>query len=186
MKNLYLGNHKKGEIEIIEEVEVFRNEFVTHYNDKVIFPNGTKGRYLRSVWNAPYGVMVIAIKEEKLLLIRNFRHEKRQWTWEIIKGFGEVDLLPSDCAKKELIEETGYTSDILIEYKKFPDNGLECTLYVAKCLKEISGGVKEDGEAISDVAFFSKESASELIRSEECIDPVTLFVLSEFIADKFN
>ena len=75
---VYKGDSRKGEIEILEEREVFRNRYATLNNDTVLFPSGTTGEYLRFRWNAPYGVMVFARNPNgDLLLIRNFRHETR-------------------------------------------------------------------------------------------------------------
>jgi len=107
---MYKGNYKKGEIEIVQENVEFRNKYATLYNDDVIFPSGINGKYLRFVWNAPYGVIVFP-KDTKgrLLLVKNFRHENRAWSWEVPKGFGEANLAPLECGKKELFEETGCT-----------------------------------------------------------------------------
>jgi len=80
---MYKGDHLKGEIEIVQENEVFSNKYATLFDDDVIFPSGTKGKYLRFKWNAPYGVMVLPTDSDgNVLLIKNFRHENRSWSWE--------------------------------------------------------------------------------------------------------
>lgn len=106
---MYKGNHLNGEIEIIKENIVFSNSFATLYNDDVKFPQGNKGKYLRFLWNSPYGVIIFPVDANgRILLIKNFRHENRAWSWEVPKGFGETELTPLNCAKKELMEEAGF------------------------------------------------------------------------------
>lgn len=186
MNKLYLGDHTKGEIEIIEEKIVYQNRYITHYNDDVLFPDGSKGSYVRSAWNAPYGVMVAPVKDGRLLLVNNFRHEKRLWTWELVKGFGEEDLTQIECANKELEEETGFFANSMEAIKVFPDCGYYCVLYRANDLIEKSDGDLESGEAIREIKFFTKDEAKELLNSVECIDPMTMFVISQFISGQYD
>ncbi|WP_241619369.1 NUDIX hydrolase [Vibrio parahaemolyticus] len=184
--DIYLGDHRKGEIEIEKENPVFSNRFMTLYDDFVIFPNGQKGTYIRESWNAPYGVMVVPINEDgKLMLVRNFRHHTRRWGWEIVKGFGVEDLSPIECVNKELEEEIGLIAEDIQIIKEFPDNGLITSLFVAKSLKD---GVecREYGEAISDVKSFSKKECLELMANDDCHDILTLFSLSLFVSGQLD
>ena len=106
---LYKGDIHKGEIEIIKEHIAYENGYITVYDDFVQFPGGQGGRYLRLNWKAPYGVVILPRHiDGRILLIRNFRHESREWSWEVPKGFGEKELTPIQCAQKELLEETGF------------------------------------------------------------------------------
>lgn len=183
----YKGNHLAGEIEIYKEVKIFENDYVTHFNDEVIFPGGTKGKYLRTEWKAPYGVMIAPICDDnKLLLVKNFRHQKRGWTWELVKGFGEEHLLPHECANKELEEETGYRSHLIQPLKKFHDQGLTTTLFLGVALSSLSETNLEEGEAIEQSKFFTKEEAMKLISDDECDDPITMFVISMFSSGHFD
>lgn len=180
MSETYLGSHEKGEIEIEKEVPVFENKFMTLFNDDVIFPGGGKGQYLRTVWRAPYGVMVMPITDVgKIVLVRNFRHQSRSWGWELVKGFGIEGISKEECANKELEEETGLRAKMIKEVKRFPDQGIVTTLF---CAKGLESGVqnREVAEAISEVRAFSKEEVYALINSDECHDPFTLFGLLLF------
>lgn len=183
MKEVYMGSYINGEIEIEEVVPVFDNKFITVFNDKVIFPGGNKGLYIRTSWKAPYGVMVAPItKDGNLVLIKNFRHDSRAWGWELVKGFGIEGMTKEDCANKELEEEIGIKSDKITELKSFTDQGIISTIFVAKKLKS---GIeeRENEEAISEVKEFTKKEAKELIFRDDCRDTPTLFVLSLFIND---
>ncbi|MBY6185152.1 NUDIX hydrolase [Marinobacter hydrocarbonoclasticus] len=177
---MYKGNHKRGEIEIESERVVFENEYATLYNDDVIFPSGMKGKYLRFSWNAPYGVMIFPKdKVGRLLLVRNFRHENRCWSWEIPKGFGEKNLSPLECSKKELYEETGCRGKDWKLYKSIVDNQSKTYVFSVTVDEEASVLNQEDKEAISGVRFFDKNELNALLFSNDIIDPMTMFFISQ-------
>src|SRR5438552_18213950 len=73
---------------------VYRDQYVLLLRDAVRFPDGSLGTYIRSVEedeHAP-GVVVLPLHQGQVLLIRHFRHEKRDWQLEIPQGFGIPDL----------------------------------------------------------------------------------------------
>lgn len=176
---LYRGDSKKGEIEILEEREVFRNRYATLNNDLVRFPSGTTGKYLRFYWNAPYGVMVFARnKEGSLLLVNNFRHETRAWHWEIPKGFGLEGMEALDCAKAELREETGYVSENWTLFREFNHAGHITYLYQCD-LTHQTGTEKEDSEAIASSKLFTREECRQMLMDDKQVtDPMTLFLMA--------
>lgn len=61
-------------------------------------------------------VNVVAITEnQEVVLIKQYRHGIMDTTLEIPGGIVGKDELPLDCAKRELQEETGYTSSNWIQ-----------------------------------------------------------------------
>lgn len=63
------------------------------------------------VLEAPEWVNMIAItKSNKLVLIRQFRHGTRSVTLEIPGGMVDPGETPMESARRELLEETGYSS----------------------------------------------------------------------------
>jgi len=175
---VYAGNAKKGEIEITKEQAVYENDFAVIYDDYVKFPKGD-GRYLRTEWKAPYGVIIFPKNAQGgILLIRNFRHENRSWTWEVPKGFGEISLSSLQCAKKELEEETGFVGDDWHKFKTLKNSTFETHIYNVTVDFPKEQSTPEVGESISEVRFFSKEEFQSLIFNDEVSDPITLFLLS--------
>ena len=49
-------------------------------------------------------------REPRLLLVRQFRHAAGQYLWELPAGGLDGDEAPLAGAKRELLEETGYTA----------------------------------------------------------------------------
>lgn len=178
MKNTYRGDHGLGEIEILEEIKVFENRFATLYNDKVVFPSGATGEYLRFWWNAPYGVLIIATTaQHQLLLIRNFRHEDRNWQWEIPKGFGEPELAPEACAAKELYEETGYAASSWQKLHTLDTRGTSTYVFRALLAAE-QKAAPEASEAIAQAKLCSVAECRQLIAEGQVHDPITLYAIT--------
>ncbi|MBI3351115.1 MAG: NUDIX hydrolase [Nitrospirae bacterium] len=57
------------------------------------------------------GVAILPFLEEKIGLIRVYRHAIRDWSWEIPRGFIDSEEIPVVSAMRELEEETGLTSE---------------------------------------------------------------------------
>jgi ADP-ribose pyrophosphatase len=55
--------------------------------------------------------MVPMLNREEVVLIKQYRHAIREFIWEIPAGTLDPQEAPIHCAKRELIEETGYSSN---------------------------------------------------------------------------
>jgi ADP-ribose pyrophosphatase len=51
------------------------------------------------------------LNESRVLLIKQYRHALREYIWEIPAGTIDPQESVINCAKRELIEETGYSAD---------------------------------------------------------------------------
>ena len=95
-------------IKTIKERVVFLNRFVTVYDNDVAFPDGSTGTYFRTRWNAPHGVAIVPVCDDKVILLENYRYAELGWSVEIPQGFGTQGSTPRDDALRELREETGF------------------------------------------------------------------------------
>ena len=118
------GDHLKGEIEIKNENKIFENKYVDVYNDQVIFPSSHEGTYIRINCKPGAGIAVVPITPDgKIVFIKNYRHGIRGWGLEVPKGAVEIGETFEEGAKRELMEETGFTCKELIpigEYSESP------------------------------------------------------------------
>ena len=87
---------------------VFEDEYINIFRDAVRFPDGKDGTYIRIVhkYHEKKGVAVIPFFDEKIVLIRHFRHATQQQHWEIPRGFGS-SLIPEETVTTEIYEEIG-------------------------------------------------------------------------------
>src|SRR6202035_5151032 len=103
----------------------------------------------------------------RLLLIRQYRHTVRQFLWEFVAGRKEPKETPSVAARRELLEETGYTARRLRKMLHIiPTPGFvdECMwIFAAEGLVEGAAQPEED-EKITPRIFTLKQ-VDAMIRS---------------------
>ena len=121
---------------------------------------------------------VLPIYDDKVILIKQYRHPAQTWFWEIPRGFGE-NISAMENAVKELFEETGIKSANFIHLGQIaPDSGLTSD-NVAVFLAEIkdanlSLSNKEETEVISNIRMFSLEEIKQMITNGIITDSFTL------------
>ena len=68
-------------------------------------------------------VTIVALtKQQEVLLIKQYRHGAQKIIWEMPGGAVNDGEEPTHAAKRELLEETGYTSDNIIEVGRVSPN----------------------------------------------------------------
>ncbi len=92
--------------ERIEGEVLFEGRLLRMERDTVRLPNGVKSS--REVVRHPGAVGIIAIQDQQVLLVRQYRYAIAQETLEIPAGKLDPQETPLDCAVRELREETGY------------------------------------------------------------------------------
>ena len=130
------------------------------------------------------GVAILPIYEEdKMVLVKQYRHPTQCWNWEIPRGFGEgAALTAMQNAAKELLEETGIKMAKFSHLGKLsPDSGLtsdQIDLFLAE-IKEpnVTLNEKEETEAITKVKLFPLDEVKKLIVKGEITDSFTLSAL---------
>src|SRR6202140_1033759 len=106
------SSHSKTKARVLSSVEVYRGPAFWVTTDQVLEPTGVRGR--RDIVRHPGSVVILAVDESRgeprVLLVRQYRHAAQQYLWELCAGRidkGENELA---AAKRELLEETGYTA----------------------------------------------------------------------------
>ncbi len=88
---------------------VFEGRVVKLYKDKIELPTGRES--FREVVKHSGGVVILAIKDDKILLVKQFRYPIKEIMFELPAGKLEAGEDPFEAAKRELEEETGYCAD---------------------------------------------------------------------------
>lgn len=96
--------------EVLDTKERFSGKILTVVTDVVRMPGGGTGE--RDVIRHPGAVGAIAIDgDNRVLLIKQYRHPLRTRLWELPAGIKDVDGEdPEETARRELHEETGWTA----------------------------------------------------------------------------
>ena len=106
---------------------IAEDDYVVVIRDLVRFGKERYGGYIRvlnrnsTVDRTGKDVVVLAKYEDKFVLLRHFRHEKRAYCLECPRGFGEAGLTAEENARKELQEEIGLSAldGLFFRFKKW-------------------------------------------------------------------
>src|SRR5438105_6173009 len=93
---------------VLSSREAYRGPLFWVTTDDVLEPTGVRVR--RDVVRHSGSVVVLAVEDDKVLLERQYRHAAGRFLYELPAGRidpGENEL---KAAKRELLEETGYTA----------------------------------------------------------------------------
>jgi len=95
-----------------EETDVetrFRGRVVTVNVETVTLPNGARDRL--DIVRHPGGASVVALDaNDRVCMLRQYRHAAGGWIWELPAGKLEPGETPELCAQRELVEEAGRTA----------------------------------------------------------------------------
>ena len=174
---------------IIREEEILEysnpeNKWIKLYFDKVLFPNGEKGRYNRIVEGEGQGsVAVIAISASgQVGLVKIYRYPVNAWMWELPRGMCVAGLSLVENARRELNEETGLDSANIKEVGRiFPNSAIitvEVAVVVARDLVPSTGVLDADSGAITETRFFDDSTVNEMAANGEIRDGLTLAALN--------
>ena len=87
----------------------FSGRVITVTVDDVILPNGHRERL--ELVHHPGGAAAVAIDaQDRVCLLRQYRHAAGGWVWELPAGKLEPNEPPLETAKRELIEEAGVSA----------------------------------------------------------------------------
>ncbi len=94
---------------VLESKYLFKQPWLTARIDKVELPDG-RVNPMYYVLEYPSWVNIVALTTDgKLIMERQYRHGLGEIRFEIPAGVVEKGEDPMDAAKRELLEETGYT-----------------------------------------------------------------------------
>lgn len=140
--------HEAG---LLARTEHFHGRVWSVASDEVRLPSGDVT--VRDVVVHPGAVGVAAVdQEDRILLIRQFRHPVAGYLLELPAGLRDVPGEPPlDTARRELAEEAGITASewhVLVDFFNSPGGSTEAfRCYLARDLAPLPGGRPRTGEA---------------------------------------
>ncbi|HZR56849.1 MAG TPA: NUDIX hydrolase [Terriglobales bacterium] len=168
----------RSKARLLSSRPVYRGSAFWVSTDDVLEPSGIKVR--RDIVHHTGSVVILAIEENesepRILLERQYRHAAQQYLWELPAGRidkGENELR---AAKRELLEETGYTAarwKRILKFYASPGFVAETmSIYLAQGL---TAGVAEpeDDEVIS-IRFFPLKAAVNMVMRNVIRDAKTI------------
>lgn len=169
MENLYEKTKSKE--------QVYSGKIIDLYIEEVELPNKKIGK--REIVKHPGAVAVLAVTDEgKMLMVEQFRKPLEKTIIEIPAGKLEKGENPLECAKRELLEETGYNCETMESIGSFytsPGFADELIhLYYTNTLTK-QGDQMTDEDEFLNVLEISVDEAKELMKQEKIHDAKTAY-----------
>jgi ADP-ribose pyrophosphatase len=98
------------ETKVLKRTPLHRGRVFTLTRESITLPNGATVDL--DIIRHPGAAAMVPLKESgSLVMVRQYRHAIGEYIWEIPAGTLNPHESPLECAKRELIEETGYAAD---------------------------------------------------------------------------
>ena len=179
------------QIALLSRTVVFENTVFSVFADHIADNSGHQvERYLSVlpkclVDDTIAGVAVIPVANEKIGLIRIFRHPVGRWSWEAVKGHVDPDEEVLAAAVRELREEAGFSvlPEALLDLGfTAPEAGVikARTRLFAVDVNQSAAAVVEGELGHGEMVFYSRGELEGLIADGEIEDASTLVLLFKY------
>jgi 8-oxo-dGTP pyrophosphatase MutT (NUDIX family) len=166
-----------------QSAEIFRNPRVVVFEDDVVQPDGSEGKY--TVIEIGNAVFILAVTDDgRIVVVRQHRYPIDQVTVEVPAGQYPAGSDVTMHALRELKEETGITagtSSLLGEFVAAPSRirrRSQVVLVTNLDLKNLTTNGQEGDEAIESAELVTQENLAKMIANGELIDANTITALT--------
>jgi ADP-ribose pyrophosphatase len=153
---------------------LFKNKYWTYCLDTFEIGNGKINEY--HYVHTEGSTMIVPKINDKFILVEQYRYLNDMFSLEFPCGSIEEGLDEISNARKELEEETGFTSENLIKIGFFsPYNGVAdelCSVFYTDELKKVESTPDETEEFV--LHFFTGEEIDDLIKTNKIWDGMTI------------
>lgn len=170
--------HNEFEEITVSTKQIFEGRVISLQVDEVKLPNGELST--REIVKHPGAVAIIALVNDRMIFVEQFRKPLEKNQVEIPAGKLDPGEEPLEAAKRELVEETGYTCASLSHLCSFytsPGFANEILhIYVAEGLTA-DGDLQLDEDEFLECQTLSFEEAQRYIQEQRISDSKTIFAV---------
>ena len=167
---------------------VYSNSFLDLYEDEVLLPNNNKSKRIYAKHLGAAAVLPIT-KDNKVVLTKQYRYPIKAVSIEIPAGkkdfAGEKGL---DCVKRELEEETNYTSRdirlLLTTHNCVGYSNEAIELYIAYNCEYVKGIRETDEDEFIEVEVYALEEVVNMIDNGGITDAKTIIAIQQYLLKK--
>ena len=161
------------------DTKTYAGRFLTIEHRRAVLPGGR--RVAVECVNHPGAVLIVPfLSPGRVVLLRQYRAVIESWLYEFPAGTIERGEKPIACARREIIEETGYQAGTMRKLGRiYPVPGYSTeliTIFAAERLSAV-GMACEDDEVIEPVVF-NRRAVRELFAQGRLIDAKTICALA--------
>jgi ADP-ribose pyrophosphatase len=151
--------------------------------DRAISPRTNKEHDFYVLESYDWVNVIPLTRQNEVVLIRQYRHGIRRVTLEIPGGIVEQGDSPEETARRELLEETGYSASDMILVGSVHANPAFlnncCYTYLARDVSS-SGGQEQDEKEDIEIVIKPLEEIPRLIREGEITHSLVLAAFYRF------
>jgi len=177
------SSRSKPKARVLSSIEVYRGPAFWITTDQVLEPGGVRGR--RDIVRHTGSVVIMAVDEARaeprVLLVRQYRHAAQQYLWELCagridRGQNEKRENELSAAKRELLEETGFTATrwkrVLTFYASPGFVAETMSIYLATGLRP--GIAQPEEDEVIETKFFPLSTAVRMVMAGRIHDGKTI------------
>ena len=172
---------------LTEQKHILQDQWISLRADTYQMPNGrTVSPYY--VLEYPHFINVVAITEgSDVVMIRQYRPARNEVRWELPGGMMDAEESSVETARRELLEETGFTANHFEELARTSVNPASHTnlsiSVLATGARQVASPQWEDTEEIEMLLMPLDEVLTMLHRNEisQSMDVVTLFYAMQWL-----
>ncbi len=167
--------------ETLKENYIFKGKILSLKKDDVKLVNGDTT--IREIVEHLGGSAMLCEKDNKILLVRQFRYAYKKELWEIPAGKLNEGEDPKDTAIRELEEECGIKANRVEKmFEIYPSPGYTNEIIRIFKVEGLEEGTQNlDKDEFLDFKWFDKEELREMIKNGEIKDAKTLIALLSII-----
>lgn len=172
------------ESDIHEVQTLLQNPWFSVRKARIALSEG-EPRDFYAVHHACPAVGIVAMQEEKILLIRQYRYLIDRVVWAIPSGGVDADEPPASAARRELREESGYYAGSIRELIRYnPSYGSSDQLFITFVATDLEFvGMDEDQDEVMTTGWFTRTEIRQLIADGEIPDGLSLVPLLMLLAE---
>ena len=115
-------------MKLLSSTMIWTGDIFSLYSDQVLLDHGVSAQ--RDLIRHPGGAAILLMRDEHILLVRQYRHGAGRALLEIPAGKLESGESPDCCARRELEEEAGFRCDALRHLcSVYPSPGISLFFY---------------------------------------------------------
>jgi ADP-ribose pyrophosphatase len=158
---------------------IYQSPWVNLYVDKVRFPSGLVIEdYHLLDFQRTAVTMIVENDRGSIIFARISRYATGTTEWELPAGGVEIGESEIEAAKREVLEETGYTSEAhQLIYSYYPMNGNANKLFHILHCRAIEQIRDFDKDEVMETRWFTRDEVRQMLRDKAVTDGFTLTAL---------